>query len=420
MAGNAQGDHGADRQQDSRQQEGQARHVDARGWRNRKREHLREQERAEDAGKARQAADRALQPALLGRVDLVRHQRLDRRLRETPQRHQRDAEQEHRAGVGHAHHQERADAAQHAAQHQPAFAELRRQLAGKHGLHEAVAGAHQHQHVAHRLRAPAIAIVRIEHEGGLQHVMREVHQKHHHREAHHQRIAPQQLERTQRMRTVHFKMLRALFLRQGLGQHEQAVQEIARGQPARHPERQAQMDIAQKAAQARSDDEAEPERAAEDAVGRGTLLLRRDVGDVGIGGGEARRRHAQHHARDEQQPQGGRQREHDEIDGQAGVGDEDDRPPPEAVRQRALHRRERELHDGKHRAEHAHPPGRPGDAAAGKLFDQMRQHRNHDAERKHVQHHGDEDERDRGAAARMEFVDGRLVHGAGLAVKSAR
>jgi hypothetical protein len=213
------------------------------------------------------------------------------------------------------------------------------------------------------------------------------------------------------MGAVQFEARRAPLLRQRLGQDEEPVQEVARCQPGRDPERQPQRDIAEEAAQARSHDEAQPERPAQHAVGGRALLARRDVGDVGVGGGEARRGHAEQGAADEQQPQRRRQRQHHEIDRQAQVRDQDHRPPAETVRQRALHRREGELHDREHGGEHAHPPCRSRDAAAGQLLDQVRQHRDDDAERQDVQEHGDENERHRRAAARVTQGGVVRIHG---------
>ena len=141
---------------------------------------------------------------------------------------------------------------------------------------------------------------------------------------------------------------RAPVLRQRLRQHEQAVAEVGQREPAatqngaRVPTSPSTPPIAG------AMHEADAEGHADLAEGGGALFRRRDVGDVGVGGGEAGAGDARQHAADEQQRQRLRHRHQDEVQAQAEVGQQDHRPPAEAVRQRALDRREHELHDHEH------------------------------------------------------------------------
>ncbi|EEF93587.1 hypothetical protein CATMIT_01780, partial [Catenibacterium mitsuokai DSM 15897] len=63
-------------------------------------------------------------------------------------------------------------------------------------------------------------------------------------------------------------------------------------------------------------------------------------------------------------------------------------------------RRTGELDRGEHHAEDAHPPRRVRHAAAGELFEQVRQHRDDHAERQHVDQDGEENEDQPGFALR--------------------
>ncbi len=173
----------------------------------------------------------------------------------------------------------------------------------------------------------------------------------------------------------------APFGRQRFGQDEEAVAEVGQRERRRCPERQAQIDPAEKSAERRPDHEAEAECGAEHAEARGALLGRRHVGDVRVRGREARRGRARDATADQQQRQRVDQRHEQEIDADAEVRQQHDRPPAEAIGQRALDRRARELDRREQRAEHADPHRGLRDAAAGKLLDQVRQHRNDDAER---------------------------------------
>ena len=68
------------------------------------------------------------------------------------------------------------------------------------------------------------------------------------------------------------------------------------------------------------------------------------------------------------------------------------RTAPEAVRERADHRLEDELRQRPYGAEQAEVARRTRRIVADEAFDQLGQDRNDDAEREHVEQHGNEDE----------------------------
>ena len=130
----------------------------------------------------------------------------------------------------------------------------------------------------------------------------------------------------------------------------------------------------------------------------GALLRRRHVGDVGEAGREARRRDAGNDAADEQPRERGRERHQDVVEAEPETRHQDHRPAAEAVGQRAEQRREQELHQRPGGAEQAEHFGRARRVATHEAENEARQHRNDDAERQHVEQHGDEDEHERRAA----------------------
>src|SRR5262249_4026785 len=80
------------------------------------------------------------------------------------------------------------------------------------------------------------------------------------------------------------------------------------------------------------------------------------------------------------------------------IGDEDDGPAAEPVGQCAEQRREQELHQRPHGGKQPDELGGARGVAGHEALDQPRQHRDHHAERQHVEQDGDKDERERGLA----------------------
>ncbi len=193
---------------------------------------------------------------------------------------------------------------------------------------------------------------------------------------------------------------RPFVLGQGFRQDEQAVAPVDQGQARGHPERQARADAAEEAAERGAQHEADAERRPDQAEVLRPLLRRRDVGDVGSGGGEAGRGDARDQAAEEKPGQVRRHGHDDVVHPQAEDGDQQDRPPAEPVRQGADDGRGEELH---HR-----PGGREdqdvvqglGGRPAGHFLDQVGQHRDDDPERDHVHQGGGEDEAEGGGTGR--------------------
>ena len=104
-----------------------------------------------------------------------------------------------------------------------------------------------------------------------------------------------------------------------------------------------------------------------------------------------------------------RQRHQDVVEAEPEIREQDDRLAAEAVGQHAVHRREHELHQRPGGAEQAEIVGAARRIAADEIDDQPRQHRDDDAERQHVEQHGDENEDEGGGARRRDRLG--FVHG---------
>ena len=115
---------------------------------------------------------------------------------------------------------------------------------------------------------------------------------------------------------------------------------------------------------------------------------------------------------DEQPPQVRRQRHQDVVETEPEIRQQDHRPPAETIGQHAVDRREHELHQRPGGAEQAETVGGARGVAAEEIDHQPRQHRNDDAERQHVEQHGDEDEDEGGAAHGRGAADWRGAPGA--------
>ena len=87
------------------------------------------------------------------------------------------------------------------------------------------------------------------------------------------------------------------------GRTSQAVEEGDAAHRGGRPERRARRDLAEHAAEQRPGDEAGAEGRADQAVGAGPVLGRRDVGHVGEGGGEGGRGDAGDDAAERQPPE---------------------------------------------------------------------------------------------------------------------
>ncbi len=229
--------------------------------------------------------------------------------------------------------------------------------------------------------------------------MRQVGQEHHRRQAEHLRVAAQQFECAQRIGVRPVQPRGAALGGQQFGQHEPAIQHVQQGKPGGKPERPTQPDAAQPTADQRAGDKADAEGGTEHAECAGAFVRWGDVGDVGIGGGEAGRAHAGDHPCQQQHRQAVGNGHQDEVQAQAKAREQDHRPATEAVGERALQRRADELDGSEQEAEPADPAGGHDVVAAGEVAHQIRQYRNDDPEGQHVDQDGDEDEDQRGAAA---------------------
>ena len=193
---------------------------------------------------------------------------------------------------------------------------------------------------------------------------------------------------------------RALLRRQRFRKDQEPVEAVEQAQARRDPERQARIVAAGNAADRRPEHEAGAERDAEHAEQRRALVRLGDVGDIGIAGRDAGGANAGDDPPDEQPGQRRRQRHQDVVEAEPEIRQQDHRPPSEAIRQRAVDRREQELHQRPGGAEQAEIVGAADRVAADEIEHELRQHRDDDADRQHVEQHGDEDEGEGGAAKR--------------------
>lgn len=105
----------------------------------------------------------------------------------------------------------------------------------------------------------------------------------------------------------------AVFGRERFRQNKKPVKPVRQRQAARDVEGQAQVVIAQPAAERRAGDEAEAESRADDPEIGGALFRRADVRDVGGGGGDVRAADAVENPAHEKPRQAGRKREQQVI-----------------------------------------------------------------------------------------------------------
>ena len=158
--------------------------------------------------------------------------------------------------------------------------------------------------------------------------------------------------------------------------------------------------------------EAQSEGRAQHAKAGGALFRRGYVGDISAGGRKTGRGDTGNQPPDKQEPKVRRQRHQDIVQPQPKIGQDDHRPAAEPVGQRAQHRLEDELHEGPEETEIADDMRGADGIAVEERLDQLRQHRNDDTERHHIEQDGNEDESERGAAG-CRGRGGRCLGGVG-------
>ena len=158
-------------------------------------------------------------------------------------------------------------------------------------LHHHGADADQGQRQADGRRIPAIAVGRIEHEGGGQHHMRDLPEEIRQRQAGENPVRAQQMQRAERVGAFPAERC-AAFRRQRLREDQPAVKRIRKAQACRDPERQARIHAAEQAADGGTENEPGAEGRADLAEHRSTPFRRRHVGDIGKRGRDARRGNA--------------------------------------------------------------------------------------------------------------------------------
>ena len=184
----------------------------------------------------------------------------------------------------------------------------------------------------------------------------------------------------------------AAFGGQRFGKDEQAIEHVGGGEQRRGDKRCARPDLAQKAANRRSGDEADTERRSHKAEIARPLGGGGDVGDRGLCRGIAAAEDARQGTRDEQPGQGlddGQQRI---VDRESAEREQQHAPPPETVRQIAEDRRGDKSCDRHDQADPRPDLDRAGQVDRADFHYQLRQHRHDDAEADRVHENGCDDE----------------------------
>ena len=225
-------------------------------------------------------------------------------------------------------------------------------------------------------------------------------------EAHQLGLGARQGERSQGARALP-RERHAPLRRQRFRQHEPAEGRVQQAGRRRHPERQAGIEAAQQAADRGSQHEAQAERHADDAEGLGPAGRWRHVGDIGERRGDGGGRDAGDDPAHEQQDERGRERHEDIVQAKPQAGQQDHRPPPEAIAERAQQGRTHELHGAPHGGEQAEHFGGAGDVAVHEAQHDPGQHGNHHAQRQNVERHGAEYEGERTPRVHREGNIGR-------------
>src|SRR6266496_427289 len=190
----------------------------------------------------------------------------------------------------------------------------------------------------------------------------------------------------------------AMFFSQRFGDEEVTVKPVRQTKSSGDPERQPNVDIAERTANAWAENKAEAKRHADHAESACTLLFRRHVGDVCHGCWNTGRGDSRDNAAEKKPADRGRERHDDVVEAKTKIRKKNDRAPAEFVRQHTKHGRKEKLHQRKNCSKNAVPLCCRIHIAAQKIENQFRQHRCDQSEREHVEHDGDEDERDGGLA----------------------
>ncbi|GDU68479.1 hypothetical protein U15A_A00080 (plasmid) [Escherichia coli] len=163
-----------------------------------------------------------------------------------------------------------------------------------------------------------------------------------------------------------------------LRQKETARQEIEAVQGCRGEERSVGGETAHQPTEHRSRDHPEPETGAHEAEVPRALIAISDIGNISAGYRPSRPGDAGHDPPDIENPKERRRRHDGVVDSSAGQRDEQDRPPPETIRQRAQHRCAGKLHQRIQRQQNAIVGGDV--VRVNQIAQEARQHRHNQAD----------------------------------------
>lgn len=137
-------------------------------------------------------------------------------------------------------------------------------------------------------------------------------------------------------------------------------------------------EIAHQPTEHRSRDHPEPETGAHEAEVPRALIAISDIGNISAGYRPSRPGDAGHDPPDIENPKERRRRHDGVVDSSAGQRDEQDRPPPETIRQRAQHRCAGKLHQRIQRQQNAIVGGDV--VRVNQIAQEARQHRHNQAD----------------------------------------
>ena len=234
-----------------------------------------------------QAAERALQPALLRRGHVACRQSHERRRDQPEKGPHRDPDQEQRCVRRESEDQLRRDADHETDDQRAALTEACDRAPDHQALNDHRRHADQGERETDRAFIPGEAVLGVEDEGRRQRVVGDVREEGRERERRQARMRTHEVECTDRIRRLELERGPPL-ARQRLRKDEEAVGEVREAQRRGGPERRPQIDRSQCATDSGPDDEADAECDTEHGESSGALLRRRHVRDVRAGRGEAR------------------------------------------------------------------------------------------------------------------------------------
>ena len=175
---------------------------------------------------------------------------------------------------------------------------------------------------------------------------------------------------------------------QGFFQKQPAEAKIEKREARRHPEWQADIDLAKQSADCRAQDKAHSKGGTDHAEGRSAILVGGEISHIGIGNGKGCAEYAAQRATGKHPEQARGKCQQQIVEAKPGKGNQHDRSAAEPVRQGTEDRGEDELHDRKDDGNCAIDKCDMRKRAGGQFTYQLRQYRPYQTDTGHVDHDG--------------------------------